>query len=153
MIAPWGPTIVEDAALLARRPLRLGWRINSHPKHMQDVGLLVLAAVLRNAGEPLKSRAVEEAVVLVLVPRLLRDVLPPKAAAQWDAAVGRDSIELRNLHWLRVVRLALQTGVLAWTEEGDLWEAGEEIAGPFEPSLNARAIVALSYLASKEVEP
>ena len=146
----WGPRVFEVVAQRANSPLHPGdW----HCGLSGDVlGEAALAAVLRNLPEPRPREEVERAVILVVLPRLMVPAFGAGEAATWRSLVGTAEVSLASVNdlgipWRAVVRRALQRGVLVDAGVGQ-WEAGAEAAGIPSEVLDARALVALSWMAT-----
>jgi len=146
----WDADVLSAAASRAQVTLAAGtWTLDLGG---QDLGTSALAAVLRHLPYASTSADVERAVVLILLPRLLQRSLPKAAAREWGQLVGANdlavtSIEAHQVPWASVVRTALQQGILV-VIEGDRWEAGPNLAEVPPTPLDARAIVALTWLAT-----
>jgi hypothetical protein len=118
-----------------------------------DLGIAALAAVLRNMGGPASRDEVERAVVLSVLPVLLRSKFDPPTARRWTRAIGTDNMNLSSIAdlsipWAEVLRRATVEHVLQIDADGR-WRAGPDIDDAPSEVLDARALVALSWLESE----
>src|SRR5690606_34908819 len=110
------------------------------------------AAVLRQAAEPMTRAAVERAVVITLLPRLVEAQLG-KHAKSYKRLVGeeawaRRSIDALRIPWPDVVEAARREHLLEVLDE-DRWRPGDTAGDRVDPILEARAAVALSWMATR----
>jgi hypothetical protein len=104
--------------------------------------------------EPGSREQVERAVVLALLPRLMRPHFT--SASRWKSVIGNndlgiDSVTSLAIPWKTVIRSAIQQKVLAEDSNGR-WSAGADIDDVPASALDARALVALSWIASAPAE-
>jgi hypothetical protein len=149
----WNPNILPAAAAAANVSLAPGAWATSLAGEL--LGMTALAAVLRSMSGPAAREDVERAVVLVLLPRLMLPNLG-SAAAQWRSVIGASGLavsSVANLEvpWSAVIRSAIQQNVLAEASDGQ-WGPGADVATAPSPVFDARALVALAWLATTPAE-
>jgi hypothetical protein len=145
----WDLSILPAAASAAGMSLSAGsWAINLSG---EELGISVLAAVLRQTQRASSRADVERAVVVALLPRLLQAHVPVSTRTQWRDLVGAPQLAVASvgsfqIPWGLVVRKALQQHVLQ--EADGFWIAGDDIDDVPRSALDARALVALAWLAT-----
>lgn len=117
-----------------------------------DLGIAALAAVLRNIGDPASRDEVERAVVLSVLPGLLQSKFDAQTAPKWRRAIGAANMNLSSIAalaipWAEVLRRATVEHLLVMDADGR-WRAGADIDDAPSDVLDARALVALSWLES-----
>lgn len=118
----------------------------------EQLGISALAAVLRGLPAPTAREDVERAVILVVLPRLMQPHFGATAGKRWRSMVGKENLAVTSvaafaIPWATVLRKAIQQRVLAEDSDGR-WSAGPDVADAPAPALDARALVALSWLAT-----
>jgi len=126
---------------------RWGTALSGH-----NLGIAALAAVLRHLPEPSPREKVEHAVVLAVLPRLLRAEFGAKTGAAWRQAIGAANMAIASISelsipWIEVLRSAVVQQVLVVAPD-DRWGPGQDVHDAPSRELDARALVALSWLAS-----
>jgi hypothetical protein len=121
-----------------------------------DLGFRALAAVLRNLPASSSQEEVERAVVLTVLPSLLRSGFDPKMLATWRQAIGAvnmalTSIAALSIPWGEVRRRARIERILDVLPDGQ-WTAGPDVQDAPSPELDARALVSLTWLANMATE-
>jgi hypothetical protein len=122
----------------------------------EALGTAALAAVLRHLQKPTSREQVERAVVVVLLPRLMLSQLDASSQRKWKSAIGPNDVAIQSVGslgvpWNAVVRAALQQHVLVADANGR-WSAGADIDDVQRlGGLDARALVALSWMESGAV--
>lgn len=149
----WNPNVLPAAATAANVNLAPGAWATSLSGEL--LGMTALAAVLRNLSRPAPREDVEKAVVLTVLPRFMLANLG-SAAAQWRSVIGasdlaESSVAKLGIPWSSVIRSAIQQNVLAEGSDGH-WGPGAEVAAAPSPVFDARAIVALAWLATAPTE-
>jgi len=117
-----------------------------------DLGIAALAAILRNMGGPASRDEVERAVVLSVLPGLLQSKFDAQTAPTWRRAIGAANLNLTSIAalsipWAEVLRRAAVEHLLEIDADGR-WRAGADIDDAPSDVLDARALVALSWLES-----
>lgn len=117
-----------------------------------DLGIAALAAVLRNMGGPASRDEIERAVVLSVLPGLLQSKFDAQTAPKWRRAIGTANMNLTSIGalsipWAEVLRRAAVENLLVMDAD-DRWRAGADIDDAPSDVLDARALVALSWLES-----
>lgn len=117
-----------------------------------DLGIAALAAVLRNMGGPASRDEVERAVVLSVLPGLLRSKFDTQTARKWRRAIGPANMKLTSIAslsipWPEVLRRAEVEHLLV-RDADERWRAGVGIEYAPSAILDARALVSLSWLGS-----
>jgi hypothetical protein len=113
-----------------------------------------LAGVLRNLEAPTTLAIISDASLLVMLPRLMLPHFNAAGGRRWSHLVGAANMaeQTKNLDWRRVLDVACKQKVLRLI--GHLWSAGDDIAYvPADPAFDARALVALSWMRSKQESP
>jgi hypothetical protein len=149
-IPPWGPSVLPAAAAAAGISLTVGTFATSLSG--EELGMSALAGALRQLPSASARADVEHAVVLALLPRLLQRHLPTSSVKQWRALVGDSNLAVASvvsfqIPWTIVIRKALQQQVLQETPQG-LWAAGPDIDDVPPSALDARALMAVAWLAT-----
>lgn len=153
-IPAWGREIFAEAGTRAGIPLKgNAWSTNLTG---EQLGMSALAAVLRSLPAPHAREDIERTVVLVLLPRLLLPYLDDALVRRWRTIVGSSSlaegsIDAFRIPWASVLRSAVHQQVLA-ESAGGRWHAGPDIADVPVSGLDARALVALSWLATSPAQ-
>jgi len=146
----WGHDIFAEAGTRAGiAPKADAW---STSLSGEQLGISALGAVLRGLAAPTAREDIERAVVLVLLPRLMQSRFDGASAKRWRSVIGkRDfavaSVTALAIPWGNVLRKAIQQRVLVEGLNG-LWHAGPDVGDAPAPALDARALVALSWLAT-----
>lgn len=146
----WSPDILSAVATktgLAASAGRWGTTLTG-----VDLGIAALAAVLRNMGSPASRDEVERAVVLCALSGLLQSKFEAQTAAKWRNAIGAANMNLTSISalsipWAEVLRRAAVEHLLVIDADGR-WRAGSDIDDAPSDVLDARALVALSWLES-----
>ncbi len=149
-IPAWSPDVLPAVATktgLAASAGRWGTMVTG-----VDLGIAALAAVLRNMGAPASRDEVERAVVLSVLPGLLQSKFDAQTAPTWRRAIGAanmnvSSIAALSIPWAEVLRRAAVEHLLVVDADGR-WRAGADISDAPSDVLDARALVALSWLKS-----
>lgn len=148
----WGSDILVEVASRTGLGTKAGaWATSLRG---ESLGTAVLAAVLRQQAEPSSREQVERAVVVALLPRLM---LPRFASAsRWKSMIGKNdlgisSVKSLGIPWNTVIRSAMVQKVLIEDSNGR-WSAGPDIDDVPASALDARALVALSWIASTPAE-
>ncbi|RKG87105.1 Eco57I restriction-modification methylase domain-containing protein [Corallococcus terminator] len=149
-IPAWSPKLLPAVATrtgLAASAGRWGTTLTG-----VDLGIAALAAVLRNIGGPASRDEVERAVVLSVLPGLLQSKFDAQTAPKWRRAIGTanmslSSITALSIPWAEVLRRATVEHLLVMDADGR-WRAGADIDDAPSDVLDARALVALSWLQS-----
>jgi hypothetical protein len=150
----WGPDVLPTTASLAGVKLGAGaWATHLSGERL---GISALAAVLRQLPGSCPRSNVERAVVLVLLPRFLERHFEGAAALQWRELLGSqelipESVNAFKIPWNKVVRKAIQQSVLVETAD-QIWAPGPDVGDVPSLELDARALVALSWLATEPAE-
>ena len=146
----WSPDLLSAVATTTGLPASAGrWGTT---RTGVNLGIAALAAVLRNMGGPASRDEVERAVVLSVLPTLLQSKFDAKTAPKWRRAIGKanmslTSIAVLSISWAEVIHRATVEHLLAIDADGH-WFAGADINDVPTGELDARALVALSWLAS-----
>lgn len=143
----WDSHIIAEVASRTGLGTKAGaWATNLRG---ESLGTAALAAVLRQQTQPNSREHVERAVVLALLPRLMQPHFT--SASRWKSIVGKndmgvDSVTSLEVPWKTVIRSAIQQQVLVEDADGN-WSAGPDIDDVPVSALDARALVALSWIA------
>lgn len=118
-----------------------------------DLGIAALAAVLRNMGRPASRDQVERAVVLSVLPGLLESKFDMQTATMWRRAIGTANMNITSIGavsipWAEVLRRAAVENLLVMDAD-QCWRPGADIKDAPSDVLDARALVALSWLESE----
>lgn len=149
-IPAWNPELLPAVATktgLAASAGRWGTTLTG-----VDLGIAALAAVLRNIGSQASRDEVERAVVLAVLPGLLQSKFDAQTAPTWRRAIGTANMNLSSIAalaipWAEVLRRATVEHLLVMDADGR-WRAGADIDDAPSDVLDARALVALSWLES-----
>lgn len=149
-VPAWSPELLPAVAAktgLAASPGRWGITLTG-----VDLGIATLAAVLRNMSSPASREEVERAVVLCVLPGLLRSKFDAQTAPNWRRAIGPVNMKLTSIAslsipWAEVLRRAAVEHLLVIDADGR-WRAGAHIKDAPSAVLDARALVSLSWLES-----
>ncbi len=149
-IPAWSPDLLRAVATktgLAASVGRWGTTLTG-----VDLGIAALAAVLRNMSGPASRDEVERAVVLAALPGMLQSKFDAQIAPKWRRAIGPANMNLTSIAalsipWAEVLRRAAVEHVLVMDADGR-WRAGADIDDAPSDVLDARALVALSWLES-----
>lgn len=149
-IPAWSPDILSAVAIktgLAALAGRWGTTLTG-----VAIGIAALAAVLRNLSGPASRDEVERAVVLCALPSLLQSKFDAQTAPKWRHAIGSANMNLMSIAplsipWAEVLRRAAVEHLLVMDADGR-WSAGADIDDAPSDVLDARALVALSWLES-----
>jgi hypothetical protein len=146
----WSPDLLSAVATTTGLPASAGrWGTT---RTGVNLGIAALAAVLRNMSGPASSDEVERAVVLSILPALLQSKFDTKTALKWRRAIGKANMSLTSIaalsiSWAEVLHRATVERLLEIDADGH-WLAGADINDVPTGELDARALVALSWLAS-----
>jgi hypothetical protein len=121
-----------------------------------NLGIMALAAVLRTMPGPASRDEVERAVVLAVLPSLLKSKFDEKTRVAWRRAIGASNMALTSISdlsipWGAVLQRAAIEQVLVVAPDGT-WSPGPDVQDAPSPELDARALVGLSWLASTGAE-
>ncbi|HWA72809.1 MAG TPA: N-6 DNA methylase [Polyangiaceae bacterium] len=149
-VPAWSPALLPAVATrtgLATSAGRWGTTLTG-----VDLGIAALAAVLRNMGGPASRDEVERAVVLSVLPGLLQSKFDMQKATTWRRAIGTANMNLTSIGallipWAEVLRRAAVENLLVMDAD-ERWRAGADINDAPLDVLDARALVALSWLES-----
>jgi hypothetical protein len=147
-VPPWTPELLPAVAAQIGLDASSGrWGIALTGA---DLGIAALAAVLRNMGRPASREEVERAVVLSVLPSLLRPKFDEQTRATWRQAIGANNMALTSIAaleipWAEVLRRAAVEQILQVDENGR-WCPGVDIDDAPCAELDARALVSLSWL-------
>lgn len=147
----WDDQLFAEVAARAQLALEPGKWATSLTGY--DLGMNALAAVLRNLSGPCAREDVERAVVLALLPTLMRSAFKHASAQrEWVTIIGSENLAVSSVSsfeipWRTVIHDAVKEHVLQVSSDG-LWNAGTEIAYVPSPVFDARALVVLAWLAT-----
>ncbi len=150
----WGQELFAEVAARTQVSLTAGtWGTSLSG---ENLGMVALAAVLRNLPGPRAREEVERAVVLALVPRLMQPNFDNMSAKTWGSLIGRENLKITSVSalgipWNAVIRRAIHQNVLA-VEVNGRWGPGTEVADAPSPAFEARTLVVLAWLAMVPAE-